>query len=435
LRFLASITKEVLLLLRDKAGLAILLIMPVSLAVIVTLIQDSTISTNQFFCMELLLVNHGESEYAEKLEDGLLATRRFEIIKQLEGNELTEATARAAVDRGDYQVCVIIPAGIFEQARDAAGVRVAVMAQDAYGEGEPDADSADSPSEIEAGDANISIRFDPVTWDIYQQFVISQFQRLTQAIEMTMITEAMVNMAGDYTETDEQAPQRLAWEPQDLVGVTLEDAAEDGVVLPNSVQQNIPAWTLFAMFMIAIPLAGSMIKERDYGTLQRIQAMPISRASLLSAKLTVYTLVCLLQFVIMLLLGLFVLPRCGTPTLELGSHPLALLVAALSSALAASGFGLLVGSIARTHDQASVFSATSVVIGAALGGLMVPSFLMPEAMRKIGQFLPLNWGLNAFLELFVRDGNLQSILSNVIALMAFFAGTTTLAILISMRRE
>jgi ABC-2 type transport system permease protein len=216
--------------------------------------------------------------------------------------------------------------------------------------------------------------------------------------------------------------------------VDLDDAALPGEAMPNSVQQNIPAWTLFAMFLIAIPLSGSIIKERDYGTLRRLRAMPISAATMLSAKIAIHVLVCLVQFGVMLLLGTFVLPLVGTPTLELGSHVFALLGVATASALAATGFGILVGSVAGTNEQASVFTATAVVIASGLGGLMVPSFLMPAAMEKIGRFMPLNWGLDAFLELLVRDGDLQAVLPQIYLLLAFFGVTTTLAVMFSARR-
>jgi ABC-2 type transport system permease protein len=82
-----------------------------------------------------------------------------------------------------------------------------------------------------------------------------------------------------------------------------------------------------------------------------------------------------------------------------------------------------------------MFSATSVVIAAALGGLMVPSFLMPRLMRALGRFLPLNWGLDAFLDVFVRNGSIADVLPNVLLLLAFFVVTTMLSVLASMQRE
>ena len=356
------------------------------------------------------------------------------MIKELGDLALTENTARAAVDRGDYQVCVIIPAGAFDRAHTRAALLVDAMGNQAGDDLNPLADEGIPEDATDSLDAQISVRFDPTARDIYRQFVLVQLQRLSQSLEIHMITEAMQVLSGENSGIPDDAASGFDWDKQELISLGFDDTALPGEASPNSVQQNIPAWTLFAMFLIAIPLAGSIIKERDYGTLRRLRAMPISAATMLSAKIVVHVLVCLVQFGMMLLLGRFVLPLVGTPTLGLGSHSFALLAVAMASALAATGFGILVGSVAKTNEQASVFTATAVVIGAGLGGLMVPSFLMPPAMVRIGRFLPLNWGLDAFLELFVRDGNLLVVLPQILQLLAFFAVATTLAVLFSARR-
>jgi ABC-2 type transport system permease protein len=61
-----------------------------------------------------------------------------------------------------------------------------------------------------------------------------------------------------------------------------------------------------------------------------------------------------------------------------------------------------------------------VVIAAALGGVMVPSYVMPKVMQSIGAFSPLSWGLNAFLTVFVRGGGIRSILPEVASMLLFF---------------
>ena len=148
--------------------------------------------------------------------------------------------------------------------------------------------------------------------------------------------------------------------------------------------------------------------------------MPVGNGSLLLGKVFAYLAICLVQFGLMLSVGKFILPIFGTPVLELGSAPLALLVVAVSAALAACGYGILVGVLARSYDQASTFGAVSVVIAAALGGVMVPVYVMPRVMQNLSVISPLGWGLDAFLEIFVRGGTLTTILPRVAALGCFF---------------
>jgi ABC-2 type transport system permease protein len=135
----------------------------------------------------------------------------------------------------------------------------------------------------------------------------------------------------------------------------------------------------------------------------------------------------MMQFFLIIAVGRFFLPLLGTPILDIGSSPAALIVIALSAAAAACGYGILLGTMARTYEQASSFGAVSVVIAAALGGIMVPVFAMPPMMQKISLFSPLSWGLNAFLDVFVRDGNLRSVFPDVALLLLFFLVTTLLA--------
>ncbi len=195
--------------------------------------------------------------------------------------------------------------------------------------------------------------------------------------------------------------------------------------MPNAVQQNVPAWALFGMFFIVVPLSGNLIRERQEGTLQRLLSIPVSYWSLLGGKLMAYVAVCLVQFGLMLLVGKTLLPLLGTPVLDLGSQPLAVAFLALCAALAASGYGILIGTLVRSYEQASMFGAVSVVVAAAIGGIMVPVYVMPKAMQTLSVLSPLGWGLDGFLDIFVRRAGLWDIMDNALALLAFFAVTLT----------
>jgi ABC-2 type transport system permease protein len=224
------------------------------------------------------------------------------------------------------------------------------------------------------------------------------------------------------------------WAGQQLITLDEELASpEKYATLPTSVQQNVPAWTLFGMFFIVIPLAGTLIRERQEGTLTRLMTMPVTNSSLLLGKVTAHLLICLIQFGLMLMVGKFLLPLFGTPVLELGSSPFALMLVAVSAALAACGYGILVGVVARSYDQAAIFGSVSIVIAAALGGVMVPIYVMPKFMQKLSVISPLGWGLDAFLDIFVRDGHLSTVLPRVAALGGFFLLCLAVAMVIFQR--
>lgn len=225
------------------------------------------------------------------------------------------------------------------------------------------------------------------------------------------------------------------WGSERLLDVKTKRASRGGLEkLPTSVQQNVPAWALFGMFFIVVPLGGSLIRERQDGTLVRLLTLPVPYVTLLSGKLIAYVFVCMAQFSIILLAGKFVLPILGTPVLEMGSSPAAILLVVVSAALAAAGYGVMLGAISRTYEQASMFGPVSVVIAAALGGFIVPVYVMPELMQKISSYSPLAWGLNALIDIFVRQGDTRSVLPEIFYLLSFFTGTMLIAWGVFVRR-
>ncbi len=88
--------------------------------------------------------------------------------------------------------------------------------------------------------------------------------------------------------------------------------------------------------------------------------------------------------------------------------------------MAATGFGIVIGTIATSHEQSSIFGSISVVILAAIGGIWVPLFMMSDVMVFISQLSPLNWGLNGYYDIFLRNAGTIDIFGNVIALWTFF---------------
>jgi len=122
----------------------------------------------------------------------------------------------------------------------------------------------------------------------------------------------------------------------------------------------------------------------------------------------------------MLLMGVYFFPTLGLPALKIGVNFFAIFIIALSSSLAAIGYGVLIGTLSTTHQQAATFGSISVMILAAIGGVWVPVFAMPPFMRSISIISPLNWGLNGFYEVFIREGNTFSVLFDSFKLILFF---------------
>jgi ABC-2 type transport system permease protein len=145
--------------------------------------------------------------------------------------------------------------------------------------------------------------------------------------------------------------------------------------------------------------------------------------------MAVYFLVCWSQFLIMLTIGVYIMPLLSLPALQTGSHAEALILMVTVTAFAAVGYGLMVGSMARTQQQASSFGSISVIIAAAIGGIWVPVFIMPEFMQTVSKLSPLNWALNGYQEVFLRGGAIRDVLPYALALTAFFLFTLMVPLL------
>jgi len=133
--------------------------------------------------------------------------------------------------------------------------------------------------------------------------------------------------------------------------------------------------------------------------------------------------------VLILAVGVWGLPLLGGDRLTLGNAPGAIALLSVSASLAAIGFALLIATFARTPEQATTFSATTVMILAALGGIMVPKMVMPPVMQQLAELTPFSWGLEGFLDIFIRGGGVHEIVPEVVRLLGFGAACFAFAIL------
>jgi ABC-2 type transport system permease protein len=200
----------------------------------------------------------------------------------------------------------------------------------------------------------------------------------------------------------------------------------NGSEAPTAVQQNVPAWLVFGAFFVVIPLSNTLIRERQQGTLKRLRTMPVGQSTLLLAKLAPYFIVNAVQVMLMLAAGVWLVPLLGGEALQLHGSMAALALVSAALSIAALGYALLISSVTRTTEQATLLGGAGNLILAAVGGIMVPKFVMPEAMQQITNVSPMAWGLQGFLDVLLRGGGTLDVLPEVAALTAL--GVVALAV-------
>lgn len=440
IRFFASIAKELLLLRRDKSGLLVLFAMPALLVFVITLVQNNAMKTVGETQTELLLMDKDGEAIALRMETMLSEATGIQLVKALnDGRILDRDTAIQAVAAGKYPLCLIIPKGLTNSvrlnARKAAHVALSMRT------GDPD--STPDASQIE-------VFFNPTVMGSFRSAIHHALKLMLFTIEVEEKISALselipVKLQGELVAAlGPAALQGLAksnlkpdlqWNTAPLIQIRDEFAMRSNPgKMPNAVQQNVPAWALFGVFFIVLPIAGSFIKERVHGVQYRLLSMPVSYLTLVSGKLAAYVMVCVVQFALILVIGKWILPLFGTPAFELGNAFLPGAAIAVSAILAATGYGVMLGTLINSYEQASMFGSLSVVIGAAIGGIMVPVYVMPGFMQKISVISPLSWAQNAFLEVFVRGGTFQSIWGPISGLILFAFACVMTAGIVSSRK-
>ncbi|MCW9698926.1 MULTISPECIES: ABC transporter permease [unclassified Avibacterium] len=199
---------------------------------------------------------------------------------------------------------------------------------------------------------------------------------------------------------------------------------------PNAVQHSVPAWLIFGMFFIMIPLSNVMAMERQTNTLTRLRLARASSLRLILAKLVPYFLINQCQFIGMIALGYWVLPMLAMPAFSLNGEWWYYAVLSAAVSLSALGYGLLISVIARTTEQAVVLGGGGIIIMAAIGGIMVPTYVMPDMMQEIAQFSPMGWALTAFQQLLLNQATLMQIQPELWLLTGFGAVMLFIAVLI-----
>jgi ABC-2 type transport system permease protein len=410
-----AILKELRLLRRDLLGFAIIFLMPVVLIITITFIQNSVENNSAQMQLPVLLVNLDQGELSNKVIQNLETKNSIKIISEIDNEPLTEVKGRALIKKGTQKVLIVIPEEFSDFIQNQTDQHVNKLMSTVV----PDMELDEVVNEHETLVKEVQLHFDPAISGNVKSNIKGAIESMISELETKAIYETFEKeLDADLSFLTEQ---KLITFKEYSVSVNNEN------VEPTPVQHNLPAWTLFAIFFIVIPLSINIVKEKNQGTYIRLKTLPVSSFQLMMSKIIVYLMVCMIQFYLMLMVAVFLFPQIGLPALDVEGKLIGLTIVALFSGLAAIGFGVLIGTFAKTHEQAAPFGATSVVILAAIGGLWFPVFAMPETMQMIAKISPMNWALEGFYNVLLRDADFISLAPYLMLLLIFFIINITIA--------
>ena len=398
--------------------------MPLALVIVMALIQDNTFREIQETKLDVLLVDHDHGPLRVSVEQTLQNSPNIHLIEKMDGVALTAKTASLLVQSGKYKAALIIPENASATLLDKTKSSVTKFLVH-YGFAEKQNTSKSAPA------VDLQILFDPAIKANYKQALVNAVEKVITAVQMEWFMEEMQKNLGLATNR-----QKLPMDISSMITVNQRTASngEDLGMALNAVQHNVPAWSMFAMFFILFPLAGNLIKEREEGSMLRLRLISGSQFPVIAGKFVFYLMVCLLQLMLILGAGLYLMPLFGLDKLILGANYPGIVLTGFSVAMAATGYGLLIAVFFKTPHQALAFGSISVVILAAIGGVWVPAFIMPDVMRSISPFSPMSWGLSAFNHLFLRNASTAAIWPDLAKLLCFSLVTLAASVLIHKSR-
>lgn len=447
---LSAVLKELRLLGRDRHGLAVLFIMPIAFMLIMSVAMSRDSAPHRD--ARVVIVGDAGNPLNQALVDTLNAkeirAERIDLISQEDAWQRRMIRPPAALSGQPASAADDAALEIQKHRLRTASVNMVLHNPN------PASASLDTDRKLQlfvrpGTDRSWLFNMKAILQQEYTRLRLDQMGSLTPA-SLDRPLSAGAGIAGPTApslrpdaavaaETDESVNLKTAFRQIDLY---LQQPLLDEVFLnrsgemarPTSVQHSVPAWLIFGMFCILIPISNVIVSERQTNTLTRLRMAQAPAGLLLLSKLVPYFLVTQIQFISMILLSQYLLPMLGSQPFQLTGSlwPYAVLSTAIS--IAALGYGLLVSVLVRSTEQAVVLGGGGLMIMAALGGIMVPAHVMPESMQTISMVSPMSWALRAFHDLLLNHHHYGQIHHYVVLLTLFGGLCLTLATVLYQRQ-
>ena len=425
-KLFASIKKDWLILFRDKVGLAIMFIMPIVLAIIIASVQNSTYELVNNKKIPLLILDKDTAKTAKKLETALAKNGMF-ILKKAAATE-TDSMLKVRVQNKEALLGMIIPANytqdVLHKSENVSSQALQVMSV-----------VEEETSEAQVAEAKaqpIEIYYHPVLQPSFRQGIDGALNSVLQIVQSKYIVRQLYSGINNDATIPDTLENQILTNQTPIHQIPVSKGKK--VIVPNATQHNIPAWTVFAMFFIVISLGSSIVREKNSGSFLRLKTMPTPLSLSIISKQVTYIVITILQAIVIFALGKWLFPLIGLPSLNFPSDKAGLLLVIFISGWCATSFAIFVGVFSKTQDQSNGIGAISIVLFAAIGGLLVPSFAMPDSFQTVMRLSPLHWCLEAFYGLFLEGGAFKDVLKNLIPVFIIIA-VLQLAAWIGMHRQ
>ncbi len=360
--FSAMIKKEFILILRDKHALLALFVMP-AIFILIMSVAMRDIFSQENISFDIHIVNMDKSNNSKILIQDILNNKSFHSVSQ----------AKA-------QFILTFPKGYGEEDNNASKHKLGIQIKGS------------------------------TKSDVIELFKIKLLKEIVK-LKLSIIKERL----SEFSDEAASAISSVSLSNDDLFSLTYNNQKD----IPNATQQSVPTWIVFGMFFIIIPMSTIYINERKQHTLSRLNSMNVSVFAMAISKIVPYLFIAQIQVWVMIGVGMYLVPLFNTPALAINGSVPALIFLSFALSVAAVGLSSLIAISANSTEQATTIGGISNILLGSIGGVMVPKFFMPESMQKLANISPMSWGLDGFLNIFLKGGGFSMILNESLLLLGF----------------
>jgi len=349
--------KDLKLRLRDRSALIIGIIAPLSLAFILNLVFGSAFDPTQGIGLEYGVVDLDRTEISESFTsvldeieaDGILELEQFADVE----------SADAAIEEGELDSYFLLEPGFGQAVGTNSPAMIRVVG------------NVDSPTSTQIA-ASIAEQF--ATGIEATQLALAT---TSQATAMPVTPEFLASLEGD--------PQSAAF------SYRLEDVSTATRQLDATTYMAAGMAVFFLFFTVGFGVLGLLEEERQ-GTLTRLMAAPIARASVVGGK-------AILSFVLGLI-SMFVLVVATQVLMgATWGAPLGVAILVVAGVLSAVGIIGLVAAVAKTPEGAENLSSIIAVILGMLGGVFFQIGQGDDILARLTFITPHAWFMRGLADL------------------------------------
>ena len=191
--------------------------------------------------------------------------------------------------------------------------------------------------------------------------------------------------------------------------ISLEDITANTRQLDGTTQMTAGMAVFFVFFIVAFGVSG-LLEEKRLGTMSRLKAAPISPNSIILGKAVTSFVLGIASMAVLVVATTFLLGADW-------GNPLGVALLIVSVVVAATGVLAIVASVARTQEQAGMFSSIISLVFGLLGGTFFPVAQVGGILATLSLITPHAWFMRGLGDL--AGGEVSAVIPSVGILLLF----------------